>query len=132
MKKCPTCKMTVDADNECPFCYTTITYEPVVFCDKETHVWNKYFVRYWIKRCWFSLLCFVIVLLRWIFVKAALPYAFLLPLLLAGLSLLLSILERKVASGMQWKYSEGYSAFKAVWGKVLFGALAVLLAFVIH
>ena len=73
-----------------------------------------------------------IVLLRWIFVKTALPYAFLLPLLLAGLSLLLSLLERKIASSMQWKYAEGYSAFKAVWGKVLFGALAVLLAFVIH
>ena len=132
MKKCPNCKMTVDADNECPFCYTTITYEPVVFCDKENYVWNKYFVRYWVKKSWFPLLCFGIVLLRSIFINTEFPHSFLLSYLLVGTSLLLSLFERKIASRMQWKYSEGYSKFKTVGIVVLTGALAVLFAFITH
>ena len=34
MKKCPTCQMTVDEENECPFCGTNLTYEPIVHAEK--------------------------------------------------------------------------------------------------
>ena len=35
MKICPVCKMTVAEENECPICQSTITYEPMIDCEKE-------------------------------------------------------------------------------------------------
>jgi hypothetical protein len=53
MKICPKCKMTVDAENECPICYNTITYEPKVAVTKEKYVYNKYFWGTYLKICGF-------------------------------------------------------------------------------
>ena len=132
MKKCPNCKMIVDADNECPFCYTTITYEPIVNADKEKYVFNKYFIWHLIKQSWFSLLCLIVVILRFVIVKPELDYFLLFPIVFIFISLQFSFFGRKITKVMQWKYSEEYSEFRMVGIKVLTGFLAVLFSFVMR
>ena len=132
MKKCPNCKMVVDADGECPFCYTTITYEPIVNNDKEKYVFNKYFIWHLIKQSWFSMLCFIVVVLRLIFVKTEFDYFMLYPIAFISVSLVFSFLGRKITKFMQWKYSEGYSEFRTAGIKVFAGIFAVLFSFVLH
>ena len=132
MKKCPTCKMTVNADNECPFCYTSIIYEKETLSDKEEYVWNKYFVWYLIKQSWFSLLCFIIVTIRLFYIRDALDAYVIVPTLFLLVSFIFSLFGRKITSFMYWKYSEDYSAFRTVLTKVIAGALAVLFSFVMR
>ena len=134
MKICPTCKMTIDAENECPICHTTITYEPKVAGDKEKYVYNKYFFWHTIKNSWFSVLCFIVALIRLIAKHQFSPqylmcYIFILALLL--ISLLISTFQRKFSRFLQWKYSKGYSEYVANYTKVILCAIAVLQAFLI-
>ncbi len=134
MKICPTCKMQIDAENECPICYTTITYEPKVSADKEKYVYNKYFFRHLIKKLWFSVLCFIIALIRLIAKHQFSPqyslcYVVIFVLLL--ISLLISVFQRKFSLFLQWKYSKDYSEYVANYTKIIFGAVAILQAFLI-
>ena len=64
MKICPRCKMRIDAEYECPMCHATITYEPEVCEKKEKYIFNKYLLSHLIKNSWYSILCFIIVLIR--------------------------------------------------------------------
>lgn len=132
MKKYPTCQMIVDADNECPFCYTTLTYEPEVFADKEKYVWNKYLVLYFVKKTWLSVLCTIVVLLKFVFTKTEFDTFLLFPIALAGFSLLLSFCGRTMTKNWEWKYSQGYSEYRTLALKVFTGLLAVVLSFVLY
>ena len=132
MKKCPNCKMIVDADNECPFCYATITYEPIVNRDKEKYVFNKYFIWHLIKQCWFSMLCLIIVVIRLFCIRNTLDSFVLFPIVCLLVSLIGSLFGRKITKYMQWKYSEGYSEFRTVSIKYITGVLAILFSFVMH
>ncbi|MBQ9121777.1 MAG: hypothetical protein IJY12_05405 [Clostridia bacterium] len=130
MKICPTCKMTVDAEAECPICGTTVTYEPKAPAEREKYVFNRYLVWYLFKHCWFSLLCFGVVLVRWILRSPQIdPYFFMILFLLAA-SLAFGVFERKIRQALLWKYSERYAAFTATFTKLISGAIAVVFAFV--
>ncbi len=131
MKKCPTCKMIVDADSECPFCYTTITYEPIVYSDNEKYVYNKYFILHLIKQSWFSMLCLIFVVVRILLVQRHSILLCVFSVLFALLSLVYSIYQRKITKYIQWKYSKEYSAFKASELKVMLGVFAVLFSLAI-
>ncbi|MBE6750110.1 MAG: hypothetical protein E7560_02990 [Ruminococcaceae bacterium] len=130
MKVCPKCKMTVDEKSECPFCYTTITYEPICNSEKEKYVFNKYFVLYLLKQCWFTVLCWVFIILRLLLTKTELNYAHLSLLLYLLVSLLFAIFERQITKYIQWKYSKDYAAFKTQGVKIISGLLAVLFAII--
>ena len=132
MKKCPNCKMIVDADNECPFCYNTITYEEEVPSDKEKYVFNKYFVWYLIKQSWFSMLCLIIVVIRLFCIRNTLDSFVLFPIVCLCVSLIGSLFGRKITKYMQWKYAEGYSEFRTVSIKYITGVLSILFSFVMH
>ncbi len=131
MKKCPNCEMIVDADNECPFCYTTITYEPIVNADSEKYVYNEYFIWYLIKQSWFSLLCLIFVVFKILCVQMRSIPLCIFSVLLAVLSLVYSIYQRKITKYLQWKYSKEYSKFKSSEAKIMLGILAVLFSFAI-
>lgn len=132
MKACPTCKMVVDAENECPFCYTTITYEPTTMSNKERYVFNKYFLWYLIKKSWFSVLCSIVVIMRMFFIKTEFHPIFLMPLFLAVLSLIFAVGERQIIKHIQWKYSEGYAEFSTIALKIFMGIIAVAMAFLLR
>ena len=130
MKVCPKCHMTVDAQGECPFCYTTLTYEPTVHSDKERYVLNKYLLLYLLKQSWFSLLCLIVVALKVALTQRAFTTYHLLPLLFLVVSLQFSILGRSIARDIQWKYSESYAVVWTAGVKICTGLLAVLSALI--
>ena len=134
MKICPTCKMTIDSENECPICYTTITYEPTVSADKEKYVYNKYFLGYMIKNLWFSVLCLLVVIARLIVKHQFVPHFLLYYCLIAlaiCISILISFFKRKFSRFWQRKYSKEYSEYYANYSIIISGVIAVLLAFLI-
>lgn len=131
MKKCPICEMIVDAEYECPICYTTITYESDVESDREKYVCNKYFILYLIRKGWFSILCLIFVVFRIFSVQTHSIPCCILSLFCAILSLVESIFERQLAKYIQWKYSEEYSEYKALEVRIVSGIIAVLSAIAI-
>ena len=131
MKRCPTCKMTVNADNECPICRTTLTYEPIVHAEKEHIIFNKYYWMYFGKTAWFPLLCSIVCIVRTAIVRPPMS-----PLLLGMIGLLLisivvSIFQRSLPDAIRWKYQHmgDYAEFKISLWKYLFAAIAVLFSF---
>ena len=130
MKTCPNCKMTVNADSECPFCHTTITYEPIVNSEREKYVFNKYLVWHIVKQCGFSFACLIAVLLRMIIKKPTFDKYSIILLACISVSVIFSLFERKISTHYQWKYSADYSLFRAIAIKLFFGAVAVLFSFI--
>lgn len=131
MKQCPTCKMTVDAENECPICSTTLTYEPTVNAEKEHIIFNKYYWIYFGKTTWFSFLCSIVCIVRVAIVRPQMS-----PLLvgMAGLlliSIVVSVFQRKLPDAIRWKYKHmgEYAEFKVSLWKYLYAAIAVLFSF---
>ena len=130
MKTCPNCKMTVNADSECPFCHTSIPYEPTVDSDKEKYVLNKYLIWHIVKQCGFSFICFIAVLIRMILKKPIFDKYSLIIIVCISVSVIFSLFEKKISTYYQWKYSAEYSLFRAIVIKLFFGAAAVLFSFV--
>ena len=128
MKICPRCKMRIDAENECPMCHTTITYEPEVCEQKEKYIFNKYLLLYLGKNSWFSILCIIIILIRFI-IKPHFSGYFIYIVLLLCISILASLFQRNLSKYLQWKYSKGYSEYAAIYTKIVSGGLAILLSF---
>jgi hypothetical protein len=132
MKQCPTCKMTVNAKNECPICHTTLTYEPCVIAEKEHIIFNRFYWIYFVKTTWFSLLCSIVCIIRAAIVRPPIS-----PLLLGMVGLLLisivvSIFQRSLPAAIRWKYilhGEDYAHFKISMWKYLCAAIAVLFSF---
>lgn len=131
MKTCPNCKMTVNADSECPFCHTTITYEPTVNSEKEKYVFNKYFVWHIVKQCGFSFACLIAVLIRMILKKPTFDKYSLIIFACISVSVIFSLFQKKLCAYFQWKYSAEYSLFRSIVIKLFFGAAAVLFSFII-
>lgn len=132
MKKCPNCKMTVDADLECPFCYTTLTYEPQCKEATEKYVFNKFFVWYMIKQCWFSVLCAITVAINLIAAKTPFNMLYVVIIILTLVSVLYAIFWRKISQLVQWKYSKDFSYFHTEGVSVTTGLVAVILSFVVR
>lgn len=120
--------MRIDAENECPMCHTTITYEPKVFEQKEKYIFNKYLLLHLIKNSWYSILCFIIVLIRFIMKPHFSEFSIYIILLLC-ISILASLFQRKFSKYLQWKYSKDYSEYAVNYTKIVSGGLAVLLSF---
>ena len=128
MKICPRCKMRIDAENECPMCHTTITYEPKVCEQKEKYIFNKYFVLNLIKNSWYSILCFIIVLIRFLIKPHVSEHLAYITLLLC-ISIFASLFQRKFSKYLQRKYSSDHSEYAVNYTKIISGGLAVLLTF---
>ena len=128
MKICPRCKMRMDAENECPMCHTTITYEPKVCEQKEKYIFNKYLLSHLIKNSWYSILCFIIVLIRFV-IKPHFSGCSIYIALLLCISIFASLFQRKFSKYLQWKYSKDYSEYAVNHTKIIFGELTVLLSF---
>lgn len=128
MKICPKCKMRIDAENECPMCHTTITYEPKVSGQKEEYIFNKYFLLHLIKNCWYSILCTIIVIIQFV-IKPYFSGHFVYITLLICISIFSSLFQRKLSKYLQWKYSKDYSEYAVNYTKIISGGLAVLCTF---
>ena len=127
MKKCPTCKMIVDDKIECPFCETTLTYEPPCDATKEHLLWNKYRVIYIAKNAWFSLACCLIGLLKALIANPSVMPLFLSAWAFAAISLTVSIFHRFLSKILALKYSENYLPFRMGEWKYWSGGLAIIL-----
>lgn len=131
MKKCPVCKSIVDEEFECPICQATLTYEPSCAGSREKYAANKYFLQYMVKQSVFSLVCLLIVLL---FTFLTNDFSFRLCIvawILAIISVLISVFQRKMIKWLQWKYNEDYAHFRVVASKYATGGLAVFAAIMI-
>ncbi|MBQ8718373.1 MAG: hypothetical protein IJY66_03830 [Clostridia bacterium] len=128
MKQCPTCRMTVCAENECPFCHTTLTFEPGVPAEKEHIVYNKYYWIYLAKTAWFSVVCALFCLIRVLLVRPAPSFMLLYMSLMCLIALVASLTQRSLTKAIRWKWQHTaeYAAYKAALWKYLFGAIAVL------
>ena len=127
MKKCPTCQMIVDADNECPFCATTLTYEPKCEAERERLVWNKYLFIYIVKNTWFSLICCIVGLLKLLIARPQISVLLFSAGTCAIISLIASIFQRNFCKTMTWKYSEEYMPFKIGIWKYSLGGISIIL-----
>ena len=126
-EKCPTCKMVVDAKNECPFCYTTLTYEPICADEHEHLVWNKYLFLYLANNIWFSLLCCIIGAIKLFMVIPTICGLWVFAAVLALVSLTVSISKRHLCKLLTWKYSDKYAIYKIGIWKYLFGGASIIL-----
>ena len=132
MKVCPLCKSTVDEPYSCPICHTTLTYEPDCYSHREKFVFNKYFVLYLAGKCWFSVLCLLIVLARMLIVRTAALEMLKFCVPFAVISLGISLFERQLVRLNLWRYTEVYATYSVKWPKFVFGFLAALFSFVIR
>ena len=102
--------MQIDAENECPICHSSIMYEPKISSESEKYILNKYLFFYFIKNCWYSFLCFAIVLIRFILNTQLSGYYIYIALLLC-ISIITSLFQRKFSKFLQWKYSKNFSEY---------------------
>ena len=130
MKQCPHCRMTVDAADECPICFTTLTYEPSVSASREKLLWNRYLLLYLLRQMWFSLLCTLAVLIRLLFVQPNGVQLWTYGAVILLLSLITALFERKFVKWSQWKYSERYAYFSVGLTKYLSALIGAVFCFI--
>ena len=131
MKKCPTCQMTVNADNECPFCGTTLTYEPFCDTEKEHIVLNKYYLIYFAKNIWFSVICCLLGIIRLIAVKPMISELLIAAILCALFSFFISCFQRRLLQ-KKWIYREEFMEIQIRLWKYGSGLLSVIFFFFIQ
>ena len=117
MKHCPRCKMTVREDDECPFCHTSLLYEPQVYGEKEHILHNRYYWAWLFKNVWFAAACEVYCLIVLLLCREP----FIAELALAGLlPLLASIFSRLDLRLLRFFYAETWAQMRrVVWQYVL-------------
>lgn len=130
MKKCPTCGSTVQAENECPICAASLSYESTVECEKEKLVLGKHFALYLLKNTWLSLVCLITVVLRLILAAPSLNVLLGLSVLFAVLSLVMALFQRSFIRLYQRFLTERYAIFSVTFWKIIFGLIAVVLSFI--
>lgn len=117
--------MTVDVDNECPFCGTSLTYEPNCDAAREKIVWNKYYLLYMAKNIWFSLLCGLIGVVRLMIARPPMSELLVVAIVCVFVSLLIALFQRPLSKG-NWVYKESYIPIILASWKYGAGLLAVL------
>lgn len=132
MKKCPVCNMVVDADNECPICNTSIFYEDKVPKQKEKFIFNKYYIIYMLKKCWFSIACLIFVIIKWIVSDLQFDYIHLLCPFYSLIAVIFALFHRQIARHTTWKYSKEYADFRVLNIILVFSFLGVVLSFVLY
>ena len=130
MKQCPHCRMTVNASDECPICFTTLTYEPSVSASREKLLWNRYLLLYFLRHMWFPLLCTLTTLIRWICVQPAITPLYKYGIALLAISLITAFFERTFVKWSQWKYSERYAYFSVGLTKYLSALIGTVFCFI--
>lgn len=127
MKKCPTCQMTVDEENECPFCDSNLVYEPTVPNEKEHLIFNRYYLAYILKNSWFSLACILIGIIKVVLTRPAFSWLLFLAFFLALVSLSASVFQRRLANKLKKIFSEDYIPFEIGFEKYILGAVALVM-----
>jgi len=128
MKKCPKCGMLTAESGECPICHTTVTYEPIIYADKEKYAFNKYYARYQLKNCLFSILLLLAVTVRVIiappFLSAGIAaYALVL------ISFLCSFFYRRLTRYVQFMYSPEFSEWHITRMRIFTAIAGLVLSF---
>ena len=119
--------MTVDEENECPFCGNNLTYEPTVHAEKEHIVRNRYYFAYIFKNSWFSLCCILIGIFKLILARPAFSLLMLLAVFLALVSLSASVFQRKLANQLKKTFSEDYIPLEIGFEKYILGAVSLVI-----
>lgn len=128
MKKCPVCKSIVDEEFECPICQTTLTDEPSCAEKREKYAMNRFYLRYLVGQCWFSLVAMAVVLVMTLLTDRQPIQACLAAWGLVAISILFSVFRRGLIKVSQWKYSQGYACFSVTASKYATAGLAVFAA----
>lgn len=123
MKKCPKCKMTVDESVECPFCKTSLVYEPEANGEKKYKL-NKYFFLYLLKKCCFSLVCFAIVFIRFLITFPKIDMYFFLIVVMMIISMAISVEQAFFKKDVYKVYCRALIVI------ILSGLLAVVFSFI--
>lgn len=126
MKKCNLCQSIVNAEEECPICHNTLTYEPTCQETEEHYVWNKYYLLYVLKNIWFSLFCCTFGIVKLVITMPDMNELLITAIGCALISLLISVFQRNLEKSIRWKYSEDYAPFKIDIWKYLLGAISIL------
>ena len=130
MKQCPHCRMTVNAADECPICFTTLTYEPTASASREKLVCNRYLALYLLRHMWFSLLCALVVFIRLLIVQPNGVQLWIYGAVMLLISLITALFERRLIRWSQWKYSEHYAVFSVGITKYLAALIGAVFCFV--
>ena len=128
MKECPVCKSVVDEEFECPICRTALTDEPQCYSQGERYAFNKFFLRYVLRQCWFSVISLIVVLVMTFFTAPGVHQLCILAWVLAILSGLMGAFQRKCIKIAQFKYSEEYARFGVTVGKYIAAGGAIFVA----
>ena len=111
MKKCPQCEMTVADPCECPVCKTNLVDEEYFEGKGEIYKLNKFFLPFFIKRCWFFICCCALILLKTLFFGIDFNISILLTPLLLFITLMESLFPERLKNLAKWKYSDNYLDF---------------------
>ena len=108
MKTCPNCKMTTDSTCECPVCKTSLASEEFFEGKGEIYKLNKFFLPFFIKKCWFFSLCCALILLKTLFLGISFNARILISALFLVLCLVQALFPERLNRLFKWKYSEEY------------------------
>ena len=128
MKECPVCKSKVDEMFECPICWTTLTYEPECYGKGERYAFNKYYLRYLWRQCWFSLVSLGIVLIATFFTDPGLYHLCILAWVASVGSVLMGAFQRNWLKSLHCKHTGEYARIRLVGTKYGAAGLAILAA----
>jgi len=154
MKECPVCHAVMEEEERCPVCGQFILYEPPSGAHKESLARNGCTYRYLARKLWLPVLSLIAVIVimavRWPLeplikqiahtvdghtfystVRNTSEQYLWLSLLLAVLSLIISVFERAAARWLEWKYSREYARIQAAAAKYILGGTALLTALLI-
>lgn len=138
LKDCPNCGMTVAAHCECPICKFDITNVPYSEHTGERYKLSRLFWRYFFKKSWFALICFLFVFLKIIIFGITVKInttTTVLCVLATFISLIasfcFSLFPEWLKSLSEWKYSDNYLDMTSgsAW-KYIVGVLALLFSIV--
>ena len=122
--------MTVDASDECPICFATLTYEPTFPAEREKLIFNRHLLLHLLRHMWFSLLCILAVLVRLLFVQPTVTQLWMYGGVLLLISLITAFFERRFIRWIQWKYSEHYAVFFVGATKYFTALIGAVLCFI--
>lgn len=127
MKKCPRCQMTVNDNYECPYCHSSLTFEPQVPGLEEIIIRNKYYWIYKVKTCALSIICACYCLTLYLICFPPVTVSLLRIILSISISLVVSFNQKKFIAFLKLMFSESFSACIGIFIKYYFSFLSVWL-----
>ena len=131
MKRCPRCRMTLEAEAECPICRESLLYEGTVEAEREQIVWNRYYLWYILRTVWFPFVCAVFVGVRICMSRPPEGGLWITAAVLSLAALLSAIFQRKLLTALQSQYSEWRAWYNLYFIKYIFAVLAVIISLLI-